>query len=482
MLNTLTILSPAEIEVIHDGSLQILNRIGVHIPDAECLAALSEAGADVDGVKQMARLPTRLVEETLKQAGKRYTLHGRDPKRVARFGAGDFVLLSSPGQFGWIDVDGGPRREPTSAETRAAIRIGDALEHIDIVGGMGMPLDVPVAYRDVFMAAELIKGTGKVTQVWIANGTTLSYILEMYEAVQGGVEAHRQRPMLHGFIEPVSPLRFPLTGLEILKKCARKGLPLCFAPMVQAGASGPVTLAGTLVVENAEILAGIVLAQLFGPGVPVCYGGIPHIFDMRTTQISFGAPEQALMAVAMTQVARRYGLPVYINVGLSDSKRLDAQSGLERGMTLLMGALAAADTFGHLGIIGLDQGASLEQLIVDNEMAGYVKRLLRGFEVNDETLALTVIEQVGIGGSFLMEPHTRQHFRREFWFSRLFDRRLWETWEADGGKTLADRAQERKREILAKHQPDPIEEELGRELDRIVAAAARELTKGDNTP
>lgn len=477
MLNTLTIISPVEIEAIHNGSLRILDSVGVHLPDAECLAVLAEAGAQVDVFGQEARLPARLVEETLRQAGKQYTLHGRDPGRVARFGMGDFVLLSSPGQFGWFDADGGPRREPTSADIRAAIRIGDALEHIDIVGGMGMPLDVPAVYRDVFMAAELIKGTGKVTQVWVANGTTLGYILEMYEAIQGGAQGHRQRPMLHGFIEPVSPLRFPVTGLEILKTCARKGLPLCFAPMVQAGASGPVTLAGTLVVENAEILAGIVLAQLFGPGVPVCYGGIPHIFDMRTTQISFGAPEQALMAVAMTQMARHYGLPVYINVGLSDSKCLDAQSGLERGMTLLMGALAGADTFGHLGIIGLDQGASLEQLIVDNEMAGYVKRLLRGFEVNAETLALEVIEQVDIGGSFLVEPHTREHFRREFWLPRLFDRRLWEAWEADGGKTLADRALEQKREILAKHRPEPVKEELAAELDRLVAAAARELSQ-----
>jgi trimethylamine--corrinoid protein Co-methyltransferase len=245
--------------------------------------------------------------------------------------------------------------------------------------------------------------------------------------------------------------------------------------MVQAGASGPATLAGTLVVENAEILAGIVLAQLFGPGVPVCYGGIAHLFDMRTIQISFGAPEQGLMAVALTQLARSYGLPVYVNVGLSDSKRIDAQSGLERGMSLLLGALAGADTFGHLGILGPDQGASLDQLIVDNEMAGYVKRLRRGFTVDDETLALPVIEAVGIGGSYLAEPHTRRHFRQEAWFPKLFDRRTWEPWAADGQQTLADAARARKRQILAEHQPEPIDEALGRELDRIVAAAAQAL-------
>lgn len=277
--------------------------------------------------------------------------------------------------------------------------------------------------------------------------------------------------MLHGFIEPVSPLRFAPSGLEILKTCARKGLPLCFAPMVQAGASGPATLAGTLAVENAEILSGIVLSQLISPGLPVCYGGIPHLFDMHAMQISFGAPEQGLMAVAMTQMARSYELPVYVNVGLSDSKLMDAQSGMERATTLLMGALAGADTFGHMGIVGLDQAGSLLQLVFDNEMAAYVKRILRGFEVNSATLASPVINEVGIGGSFLAEQHTCENFRSETWFPRLCDRRRWEAWEADGSSSIADRARSHLGRILSVHQAEPCDPGLARELDRIAAAA-----------
>ena len=129
------------------------------------------------------------------------------------------------------------------------------------------------------------------------------------------------------------------------------------------------------------------------------------------------------MAVAATQIAKHYGLPVYINVGMGDSKCIDAQSGLERGMTLLMGALAGADTFGHMGICGADQGASLEQLVIDNEMAAYVKRILRGFEVNEDTLAVEVIKRVGIGQNFLADHHTVDHFRQEIWFPTGFDRR-----------------------------------------------------------
>lgn len=293
----------------------------------------------------------------------------------------------------------------------------------------------------------------------------------------GGAEAHRRYPMIAGFIEPISPLRFAETGLEILVTCARYGLPLCFAPMVQAAATGPATLAGTLALENAEVLAGIVIAQLLGPGCPVCYGGIPHIIDLRTMQISFGSPEQGLMAVAMAQMAQHYGLPSYINVGIGDSKLVDVQSGLERGMTLLMGALAGADTFGHMGIVGADQAASLEQLIVDNEMAAYVKRILRGFVVNEETLALEVIKRIGIGGNFLADEHTVAHFRQELWFPESFDRRSWEAWWANGAKSMVDWARERKEWILTHHRPEPLDPHLAREIDKIVAKATKELVE-----
>ena len=163
--------------------------------------------------------------------------------------------------------------------------------------------------------------------------------------------------------------------------------------MAQTGATAVGTLAGTMAQENAEILAGICIVQLIQPGTPVCYGGIPHAFDMRTTQLIFGGPEQALMAVGMTQMGKFYGLPVYINVGLTDSKLPDAQAGLEAGITLACGAMAGADIFGHLGICGVDQATSLPMLVMQHEIIGYVERLLRGVEVNDEKLGLDVIEQ-----------------------------------------------------------------------------------------
>jgi len=478
MTGRLSVLSEEDIAVIHDASLVILRDVGVHIPNQEVLGVLAEAGAGVDFSREVARIPERLVAEALERTGQQFILYGRDRAKTARFGYGDFVLVSSPGQFSWVEEDGGPRRDPTSEDARRGILVGDALEHINIVGALGMALDVPTPIRDVWMAAELVKGTNKPTHVWVANGTTLRYILEIYEAVMGGAEAHRQSPMIAGFVEPISPLRFAETGLEILVTCARYGLPLFFAPMVQAAATGPATLAGTLALENAEILAGIVIAQLLRPGCPVCYGGIPHVMDMRTMQISFGSPEQGLMAVAMAQVAQHYSLPCYVNVGIGDSKLVDVQTGLERGMTLLMGALAGADTFGHTGIAGADQAASLEQLIVDNEMAAYVKRILRGFVVSEETLALEVIKRVGIGGNFLADRHTVAHFRKELWSPGLFDRRDWQSWWDDGAKAMVQWAREKKQQLLSEHSPEPIDPALAGEIDGIVAVARRELISG----
>ena len=192
---------------------------------------------------------------------------------------------------------------------------------------------------------------------------------------------------------------------------------------------------------------------------------------MRTTQMVFGGPEQAIFGVAMAQMGRHYGLPVYINVGLTDSKRPDAQAGLEAGVTLALGAAAGADIFGHMGICGVDQAASLDFLTLQNEIIGYVESAMRAIDVSDETLGLDVIGEAGPGGTFIDQPHTAEHFRREIWFPRLLDREYYQAWKDAGAADAAERARARKEEILASHQPEPVSRDLDRALDEIVRAA-----------
>ncbi len=470
------VLSDHEIQSIHGASLVILRDTGVLVHHKEILRLLGENGAEVDPHRHVARLPENLVMECIARAGKRYVLHGRDPKRTARFGFGELNQMSSPGQFGWIDSDTSRLRPATSADAADAIRLGDALPNLTVVGAMAQPKEVSEKYRDVAMTAALVKGSVKPTRTWVYNAQTARHVLEIYRTVAGGAAALRERPMTEAFLEPISPLQLPHDGLGMMAEFVRAGQPVSIGPMAMTSGTAPGTLAGTLAQENAEILAGVVIAQLLGPGTPIQYGGIPHILDPRTSVCSFGSPEQALMAVAMTQMGRFYGFPVYINVGLTDAKALDAQAGIEKSATLVLGALAGAELFGHTGICGTDHGASLEWLAADDELMSYVKRIVRGFDVTPETLAADVVNAVGPGGSFLIEEHTVRHYRRELWIPNLaWTRQAWATWDHEGRQVMAGRLRERIKSILATHQVAPMDEALAREVDRIVESARAEL-------
>lgn len=473
---TVRVLSDQEIKSIHETSLAILRDTGVMVHHDEVLKLLEERGARVADSNKIARLPEELVLDCLARTGKDYILYGRDAEHIARFGYGDLVLMSSPGQFAWLDHRTGRQRPATIQDARDAIRLGDALPNITIVGSMAQPAEVSETYREVALTAELVKGTAKPTRTWVYNGRTARYILEIYRCLAGGEAALRQRPMTEAFLEPISPLQLPRDGLDVLKEFVRAGQPACIGPMAMTTGTAPATLAGTLAQENAEILAGLVVTQVLAPGTAVTYGGIPHIMDPRTAICSFGSPEQALMAVAMVQMGRFYGLPVYVNVGLTDAKVLDCQAGVEKGSSMVLGMLAGADTFGHAGICGTDHAAGLAWLAMDNELMAYAKRIAKGFNVNADELARDVVDKVGPKGSFLAEDHTVRHFRDELWMpGSVWTRQTWDSWKAEGQRSIADRIGHEVERILADHKPEPIDGALAREIDKIVESARREL-------
>lgn len=467
----LEVLDASAVERIHEASLGILEDVGVRVHHEGMLERLGAAGAPVDAAERRAALPAHVVESALSAATKQHVLYGRDPERRAGFGYGRPNAMSSAGQFAWFEVATRSRREPRIDDMRLAIRVGHQLPEIDIVGAMVSPAEGPVAARDVVVHHELLSGTDKPVAGWVRNGASARFIIDMMAAVRGGRGALAERPIAAAFVEPISPLTFCRESIEILTEFAQAGLPVGIGPMATCGTTAPGTLAGTLVQENAEILAGITMAQLIAPGLPVTYWGIPHAMDARTAGISFGAPEQGLLAVAMAQLGRRYGLPVGLNVGLTDSLLPDGQSGLEKGVTLAMGALAGADIFGHMGIAGADQGASLVQLAADNESLAYVRRILRGVSLSDDHLAADLIGRVGPGGSFLGEAHTLAHYRDELWAPRLLHRGPCETWQAGGANDLATRAAELAEEAAASPGPSPLPDHVRQELDAIVAEA-----------
>jgi len=469
------VLTDAQVARLHEASLDVLGEVGVHLPHEEMLGRFADAGARVDHGEARIRIPPDLVQRCLDECGKQFTIYGRDRARTAEFGAGRRNYNSIAGEALWVDDAFTERRYATLEDVRTAARLADALPGITIAGAMADPQEVPPECRCVFAAAELLKNTTKPVTFWFHDRASARFVLDLFSIVAGSEEDAIARPFGYPFLEPISPLRFPKNGVDLLYETARHHLPVPIGPMAQVGATGPGTLAGTLVQENAEILAGICVVQLIRAGTPVCYGGIPHAFDMQTTQLIFAGPEQALMAVAMTQMGKRYGLPVYINVGLTDSKTVDAQAGIEAGITLACGALAGADIFGHLGICGVDLAASPLMLVMQHEIIGFVERILRGITFDDDAIGLNVIKKVGPGGNYLSEDHTAVHFRDELWFPQLLDRNYWEPWLKRPDKDMMSRCRAMKDRLLAEHEPEPLDEDTQREVDRLLTDARRHL-------
>ena len=468
-------LTSDQIRRIDVASREILQRVGVHVPHDDMLSRFADAGATVDRDSKIVRIPPELVDRSLASAGKQFTIYGRDLAKTAEFGFGKRNYNSIAGEAMWVDEPGGPRRYATLADVGTACRLGDALDQINIVGAMTDPQELPPAVRCVAVMAEMIRHTTKPIHFWMHDRASAKFLVEMTIALRGSEQAAQQYPAFYPFLEPISPLRFPLNGIDLLYETARLNLPVPIGPMAQMGLSAPGTVAGTLAQENAEILAGICITQLIREGMPVCYGGICHAFDMKTTQLIFAGPEQAIFGVAMTEMGKHYGLPVYINVGLTDSKRVDAQAGLEAGATLILGAAAGADIFGHMGISGVDQATSLDVLVFQNEVIAYVESALREIDFSDEALGIDQIADAGPGGTFVDRMHTAEHFRKELWFPQLLDRQFYQAWADGGAEDTEQRCRQQRMKLMETHEVEPVSPDLDAALVEIVAAARKSL-------
>jgi len=471
-----SVLEPEQIRRIDQASREILRRTGVHVPHEEMLRRFADAGASVDFDGQRVYILPDLVQRCIELAGKEFTLFGRDESMTAAFGQGQRNYNSIAGEAMWVDASGGERRYARLGDVATACRFADALECINVVGAMADPQEIDVSWRCVAVLAEMLRHTVKPVHFWLHDRASAKFLLEITKALRGSKAAAIARPLWYAFLEPISPLRFPFNGIDLLLEVAELHVPVSIGPMAQMGVSAPATVAGTLVQENAEILAGICITQFVREGTAVCYGGICHAFDMRTTQLIFSGPEQAIFGVAMTQMGKHYGLPVYINVGLTDSKRPDAQAGMEAAATLALGAAAGADIFGHLGISGVDQASSLDMLVLQHEVVRYVENLCREIDFSDDAFALDEIDAAGPGGTFIDREHTVAHFRAELWQPHLLDRQFYQNWRDNGATDMAQRIKAEKRRLSQQSESQPIDKVLDRELTRIVSSAQRELT------
>jgi len=471
------VLEDHQIEKVHLKTLDILENTGLNVPHEEILLKFEGYGAIVDHKSKLVKIPSSLVMELVSKAGKSFTMFGRDLSKTAEFGLGKRNYNSSAGQAFWIDNVGDQRRHTTLSDVKEATRLGDALEQITIPGAMSDPLEIPLEWRCLQVAFEMVKNTDKPITFWFTDRQSAKYLIDFLISLRGDEKSAQKYPLFYPLFEPISPLSFPFNGIDLLFETARLNLPVHIGPMAQMGISAPATVAGTLAQENAEILAAICITQLIREGMPVCYGGICHAFDMRDTQIIFGGPEQAIFSVAMSQMGKYYGLPVYINAGLTDSKRPDAQAGLESGITLSLGIASGADIFGHMGICGADQGTSLDMLIMQSEIISYLESTNRRINFDDDIFATDLINEVGPKGSYLNKRHTARNIRKELWFPTLLDRENYDNWLKADSTGMEERCRNRKEELLANHEPTPLDEDVKNDLEKIIEDAKRNLSK-----
>jgi trimethylamine--corrinoid protein Co-methyltransferase len=467
------LLSEQEVEKIHLTSVDILEKVGIKLLHDDLFEFVSNFdGIKIDIENRIVKFSPYIIKNSVNRAGKSFKIFGRNKNRSADFGYGKVVTSSSWGMPFKIDTTHNRKLPASADDLRKSAVICDYLDNIDITGVMFRPNEIPQYYRDIYEYGEAVKRTDKPVGLYITSLNTFKYILEIYKLfLKDENEIAKFPPFFYEF-ENISPLIFQHDGVDILYMCAKLGIPISNAPIPQPMTTGPVTIAGCLALGNAEILASIVLTQLINPGLPFLYGLMCNVPDPFTLIATFtGAPENVLLSIGQSQLARYYGFPVFLDNQITCSNQIDYQMGAEFGINSLIGLMLNADMYGHIGIVGPDQGASIEKLILDDETLSYIKRIRSFFEVTKETLALDVIKKVGIGGNFLLEDHTLKYMRSEYWTPKLFNRDSYTGWQEKGKNTLISKATDRKNFILKNHQPQLVSKDIENEIDKIVNKA-----------
>jgi trimethylamine--corrinoid protein Co-methyltransferase len=460
-------LSADQLDRVHNASLEILERTGVRLYEAEALDLLRGAGVPVEDGNRV-RIPAYLVEWALNLAPKKITLCERGGGRAMLLEGYDVYYGPGSDCLNIIDLESGERRPALLADVADGVRLCDALPNIDFIMSVCVASDVEQQVADRYQMREIILNSTKPSIFVTTAFEGTVDVVEMAEVVAGGADALRQNPTTACYVNVTGPLRHNEESLQKLLFLSEKGLPFTYVPVVLRGLNGPVTLAGALALANAGELVGVVLSQLKREGAPIIVsGGTNDMIDMRSLVGSYAAPENRVMFMEM---AHRYNLPMFGLGGASDSKLPDGQAAAEAAFTLLTESLSGAHLVHDVGYLESGLAASFEQLVICNELIGWVKRFMQGLEVSDETLALDLIDEVGPDGQFLAAPHTGEHFRED-WYPKLLDRQNFDGWQAAGGLTLRERAAKQARTILAEHQPEPLPDDLVRALDAVVERA-----------
>ncbi len=467
-----TVISDEAVDKIYQASLDLLTEPGLYSESDLFLDIFAKGGAKVDRSERSIRLPKEMVEWAISTAPKSFTLFGRNDPAMdlqVEHGRTYYGMGGTSEPMVW-DFEKRQSRQPTKQDMVNNTRIGHALKHIDFVQTLCMSGDQPTNAIFFHDFDAIFRNTSKPTVINILERPFTQALLGMAAAVSGGEQGLRQKPSMLGIVTPVSPLKIAIMN-EGLYDAVLAGVPILYSPGPLMGATSPATVAGTVALTNAEVLFGVVLTQLIQPGAPVVLKPDTDVFDMRTTQVTYGSPEQDLGKVAMVQLARKYNLPIYGLGGGVEGKIPDAEAAAEAMHTMLLVGLAGMTLCQALGSMAFGMYGSPEMAVICDEMVHIIKRILSGFEVNEDTLAVELIRKVGYGGSYLDQDHTVAHFRKELFFPALFARQTSEEWVAAGSKPIDQVAHEKVERILASAGEVELEPCADAELERALQRA-----------
>ena len=466
----LDILSQQDVERLHTATLEVLETTGVRFPSTRALDIWQAHGATIDQASQIVKAPGRLIEEALKKAPPTYTLAARDPEQDLPLD-GNHVFAGTDGcGVEVIDLESNERRRSCLQDVADIARVADFMPEVGFHWVAVSAQDCPPATRGLHELRAVWQNSTKHVQtesVYSSEAEARASV-EMAAAVAGGKEALRQRPLLSIMQCTASPLGHDRGSLDAALIAAEAGLPVGFMTMASCISTGPATLAGNLVVGNAEVISALALIQLAYPGAPVFYAAAQTSMDLRSGAYTGGGPEDFLFGGATNVLADFYDVPLSMGSFATGAKEPNWQAGIDNSLSTFMASVAMSDMLLGVGLLHGSRIWSYEQMLLDCEIFDLVGQTMKGIAVNDENLALEAINTVGPGGHFMAQKHTRRHMRQR-WVPKYMDRRPYNVWEEQGdGAHQWARAEAQ--HILATHKPEPLDPKLAAELGRIIEA------------
>ena len=461
-------LTADEVQQIHETSMRVLEEVGFEVQEEEAFALFEKAGAMVDHETRVVRIKEPQVTDLISTAPTQVTLCGRSEEHDCTLGAGNVYFATGGTALNILDWDSGECRPAQLQDLVDVVRLVDQLKNIHAMLLPTYPNELPVEDVDVNRFFAGLCFTDKHIMGGIYTSQGIDDVIAMAEKIAGSAQALKERPFISMIACGISPLRFDSKYGAYMIKLAKKGIPAAVPVEPLCGATSPVTLAGTLVIQNCDSLINVMVTQMASAGAPVIYGSVATSVNLHDVSYLGGPVESGMLNAATAQLAQYYGFPYYSTAGISDSKTLDNQCGYETAVNNMLVAMAGGDFIHYsAGLMEFATTVSKEKLVIDNEILGMVNRAVKGIDVNEQTLAFDAIKAAGPGGNFVTNRHTRRFMHKEHYYPTLSDRQKRELWVEAGSKRAAARANDTVTELLGQEPHYYLEKSLRQELQEM---------------